>query len=318
VPPYYVTVNGETDSQPAPAVVRATATGAVLATVTPPRPYTTFTWVTAAADDRTFVLAAQPLPQGPAEGKADPTKFFLLCLNAAGYPVAAPAALPIPAEPTGTDVSGIALSPDASRLAVVLRPGAQGSEIVVYTMATGSATEWQWPGSGWVGNWKPYGSPLSWTADGQTLAFQAWTGDGNFSTTEIRLLDTAAPAGILASSTLVVEWPEGILALGTNTIITPDGTKIACVTGANSRGLGGVATEYSVSTGKIVGILGEEPGGSSAGNTMSVATTVPDVLWSSTTGSTLIVTTSTGAGVLTADQFTPIPWSEPVTAMAAW
>ncbi len=41
------------------AVIRATATGAVLATVQPPRPYGSFTFVSGAADDRTFVLAAQ-------------------------------------------------------------------------------------------------------------------------------------------------------------------------------------------------------------------------------------------------------------------
>ena len=40
------------------AVVRATASGAVLATLTPSGGYDSFTWVTGAADDRTFVLAA--------------------------------------------------------------------------------------------------------------------------------------------------------------------------------------------------------------------------------------------------------------------
>ena len=47
------------------AVVRATASGAALATITAPHPYGTFTGVTAAADNRTFVLAAQELAQLP-------------------------------------------------------------------------------------------------------------------------------------------------------------------------------------------------------------------------------------------------------------
>jgi hypothetical protein len=42
-----------------------TATGAALATISPPRPYGTFTGVSAAADNRTFVLAAQLLARLP-------------------------------------------------------------------------------------------------------------------------------------------------------------------------------------------------------------------------------------------------------------
>ena len=58
VPPYYVALAGQPDP-PEHAVIRASATGAVLATVKPPRPYRSFTFVSGAADDRTFVLAAQ-------------------------------------------------------------------------------------------------------------------------------------------------------------------------------------------------------------------------------------------------------------------
>ena len=57
VPPYYVALTGYTGNATAHwhAVVRATATGTALATVSPPRPYRTFSWVSGAADDRTFV-----------------------------------------------------------------------------------------------------------------------------------------------------------------------------------------------------------------------------------------------------------------------
>ena len=47
------------------AVVRGTATGNVLAAIAPPPPYGTFVGVTAAADHRTFVLAAQMLARLP-------------------------------------------------------------------------------------------------------------------------------------------------------------------------------------------------------------------------------------------------------------
>jgi hypothetical protein len=336
IPPYYVVLTRPAATE---AMVRATDTGAVLAALRPPSPYGMFTAVTAAANDRTFVLAAQPSP-GSRGGR--PTRFFLLCLNAAGHPTRGLTALPITAGPAEADVTGIALSPDGSRLAVIVRQGhgaePGNSSIVVFTLATGSATEWQWPASGWIGNWKPYGSPLSWTANGQTLAFQAWREvetpqtpaagprlrqkDRVSLTTEVRLLDTAGPGGSLASSTLVVEWTaSGSYVLGTNTIITPDGTKVVCVTslpGLATERFSGVATEYSVTTGKIVAFPGAQPTLISAGPTATAVTPVQNVLWSSPTGSTLIVATSTGAGVLTGSQLTSIPGYPPLAANVAW
>src|SRR5580693_6963218 len=66
VPPYYVALTvPETyrdiyaREDGTAAEVRATATGAVLARITVPRPYVQFAAVTAAADDRTFVLVAE-------------------------------------------------------------------------------------------------------------------------------------------------------------------------------------------------------------------------------------------------------------------
>jgi hypothetical protein len=340
VPPYYVVLTRLDASRRNAAVVRDTATGAVLATLTPPSPYGMFTQVTAAADDRTFVLAAAP----PLNGQSgQPTGFFLLCLNAVGQPAAGLTALPITAEQYGTDVTGLALAPDASKLAIVVSTGRAddpgSSDIVIFTLATASATEWQWRTSGWIGNWKPSGSPLSWTANGQTLAFQAWQEHETpparplpprlhknvrvSLSTEVRLLDAEGPGGSLTSSTLAVEWTApGRLLLGTNTIISPDGTKIACV--IRQPSLSGVATEYSVSSGKIVAFLGVQVNAHSeitsnpAVSTPSVVTPVQNVLWSSTTGSTLIVATSTGAGVLTADQFTPIPRYPSLPAGVAW
>ena len=66
VPPYYVALTSA--ATPTQAVIRATATGAVVATVRPPKPYGTFNFVSGAADDRTFILAAQrwwPPGSGP-------------------------------------------------------------------------------------------------------------------------------------------------------------------------------------------------------------------------------------------------------------
>src|SRR6516165_9176169 len=80
VPRYFAALTDRVQEQAQAAVVRSTLTGHVLATVAPPRPYQIFTWVSAAADDRTFVLAAQrywPLGSGqaglPAQDRDIPT-----------------------------------------------------------------------------------------------------------------------------------------------------------------------------------------------------------------------------------------------------
>lgn len=108
------------------AVVRATATGRALAAVVPPLPYGTFVGVSTAADDRTFVLAAQELSPYPPvnQGKlpVPATRFFLLRFDPGRGDPGATATLtplPIPVVPAGTEVSDFALSPDGSRLALV-------------------------------------------------------------------------------------------------------------------------------------------------------------------------------------------------------
>jgi hypothetical protein len=226
-------------------------------------------------------------------------------------------------------VDGIALAPDASRLAVAAdeRDTEVNPRIQVFTLATGPEKEWEWPGSGCICNSKPIGSVLSWAAGGRTLAFQIGPANG---TIEVRLLDTAAPGSNLKSSALAVEWtggkvvgPHGVVITGTrqdpgnsllgyNTLISPDGTTIACVTTAEDN-TSGVATEFSVSTGAVTGVLGATSFVDGTGG-------LQDVLWSSPTGSTLIGLGMAGteAGVLNGDAFTPIPGTSQINANTAW
>ena len=79
------------------ALVGATATGAVLGTVAPPRPHTEFLWVTAAGDDRTFVLAAG-IPPAVGTSAVDwrQVRFYRLTLDPSGHPggLTAPAHTP--------------------------------------------------------------------------------------------------------------------------------------------------------------------------------------------------------------------------------
>ena len=286
-------------------VVRSTLTGHVLATVTPPRPYRIFTWVSAAGDDRTFVLAAQrywPIASGqaglPAQNRDNttPTVFFRMTFDPATH-TAKLARLAVPETIQAAQLAGMTVSPDGTRLALDLRQSIQ-----VVTLTTGAIRSWAWPGGGWIGNNKPIGQIFSWTADGTTLAFQQRNGSGGAlslsflaavagtlaavvltgmlvrrcvrvrradllawtiaaaaitialaahalgayralapGATNIRLLDTTAPGTSLASSKIVLTFPDGG-AFGLNTLLTPDGTRIVTAT---PQGI----TEFSARTG---------------------------------------------------------------------
>ena len=183
------------------AVVRSTLTGRVLATVAPPPPYRIFTWVSAAGDDRTFVLAAQrywPIGSGqagmPAENRdnATPTVFFKLAFDPATH-TAKLARLAVPETIPSAHLAGMTVSPDGTRLALDLRQSIQ-----VVNVATGAVRSWTWPGGGWIGNNKPIGQIFSWTTGGTTLAFQQRNGGGG----ALSLSFLAAVAGTLAAAVL--------------------------------------------------------------------------------------------------------------------
>ena len=180
VPPYYVALEpGALSGASTRAVVRATATGAELAVVTPPGPYRVFTAVSSAADDRTFVLAAQRSSAyyGPPSDKPGLQKYFVLRLDPADH-TARLTALPIPGEP-GSQVVDEALAPNGSKLAIALGAGRRGGdEIKVITVRTWSVRTWRGSGgsSHMIGEVVQGADLLSWAADGRTLAFEVVTG----------------------------------------------------------------------------------------------------------------------------------------------
>lgn len=343
VPPYYVVLTGRRPNlnpslaQPLFAQIRATATGAVLASVTPPKPYGTFS-AAAAGDGRTFVLAANRWKVVRANGgtfaEATATRFFLLRMGAGGH-VRQLAPLPIPAVPRGATISGFALTQDGSKLAVALRGGVNGGpgpEIQVFSLASGAERVWTWPGGGPItNNAGGNGQVLSWTADGRTLAFQQWVGND----IDVRLLDVTTPGGSLqADSRLAVRWKDDAESFhfvhgkasnvidGFSALITGDGTKIVAATASETRhplNSELAFTEFSASTGKVVRVLGRWPiPGLYPGQ-------IQDVLWTNSSGSTLIVlahvpglptkdphsSNSAGYaiefGVLNGNRFTPLP-----------
>jgi hypothetical protein len=335
LPRYYVALtltssepfggNGQLSTPQTEAVIRATATGRPLATVTPPWPHGTFAGVTAAAGDRTFVVAAQKLARIPLMGAftVPATRFFLLRLGPGlGRPVGrlTLTPLPIPASPAGTEVSDFALSPDGSRLAVV-SGRSDYQKLSVYNLPAGTEQTYR-PGG--VGNtpgvpitWITQNS-LSWGTDNRTLAFVygQWGGREG-----VRLLDTGrAGSGLLANSRVAV--PPSRTTSWTQVQLTADGqTIIGNVNNPYVNGSVERLVQVSVQTGKVVRVLHV---------TRRMADDVLQVHWMSPSGRVLIVTdllrarhhstaqyADVDAGMLTGGHYTPLPWSEN-TFTAAW
>lgn len=328
VPAYYVAIGN-----PSYAAVKATATGATLARIPT---HTPFVGVTGAADDRTFVLDAQRQVMGPTVQWPGQPAFYLLRLSAAGAKESL-TQFAIPALPKGTRVTGLALSPDGSKLAVdvgsgdVGQPGRQ--EIMIYTLATGAFRTWSANGSpdledpeGFTGSGVDGSQSISWTADSRTLAFE-W---GDQSDVGVRLLDTTASGGNLITDsrlaiTLSLPGPASVSgAQGndhvsqcvTDSIVTPDGSAIIC---GYTTNMGGRETttgfiRYSARTGKVARVFGVFPFQGQAGGDISL-------YWTNSAGNILIgaILTPSGirVGVISGKTFTPLPGAAGI-ADAAW
>jgi hypothetical protein len=332
VPPYYVAVEN-----PSLAVVRATATGAVLARITTRTP---FVGVTGAADDRTFVLDAQRQVVGTTVRWLGQPEFFLLRLSAAGAEESF-TRLTIPALPQGTAVTGLALSPDGSRLAVEVDAGNNSQpgllEIRVYTLATGAFRTWSTHGSddpvdtaGFTGSGVDGSETISWAADSTTLAFD-W---GNQTYIGVRLLDTATSGdNLIADSRLAIieanftsqggrqSGPpsmskDNISQCVTDGIISSDGSAIVCGYTTNMAGRETTTgfIRYSTTTGKPTAVLGLYQFQGQAPGDISL-------YWVNSTGKILVGGTLTPSGirvgVINGERFTPLPGITGLGA-AAW
>jgi hypothetical protein len=283
VPPYYVALLA---SQPtsgdalAPvatvAVVRATSTGAVLASVNPPRPYT-FVSVTAAAGDRSFVLLAV----GPSRmiPKNDPyvssyltyaQQFFVLRIHPTAATSAARArltALPQIGIASGQQAEEMALSPSGQSLAVIFTDPSRAirafipGELTIYNLADGTRRTWIRnvcadgrcePGPIGDGSVLENASEvqLSWTSDGRSLLFL--TGPVG---AQARLLDVDARGRSLIADSHALPIGTGIPNL-TDAVITPDGQSVfiqySTMSGLVSRN---ILVRVSATTGKTAAVI---------------------------------------------------------------
>jgi len=310
VPRYFVAL----PAKPGRAVVGATATGAVLGTVAPPTPYPVFSWVAAAGDGRTFVLAAgTPLVVGKNELTPRPVKFYRLTLDRSGHPGRL---MPLPIPPETVTITGLALSPDGSKLAVSLLPVRRQDKprIQVFSLATGAGREWAWPGYGLIGEIWPYvagSGSNSWESDNRTLMFLVTARTGPGSPGQLRLLDTSAPAGSLVASSTRIPVPSAYVGWRHNNakhriigvpLITGDGTKLVADffhSSAPPKVFGFTITEFSVRTGKPVRVLYRLRTGFEAAATA--------VFWVNKSGTAVIVLRGNVFGVQTLTTFTPLP-----------
>ena len=196
--------------------------------------------------------------------------------------------LPIPEQPPGRAVSGVALSPDASRLAVTADGRLMAPALHVFTLATGDERVWDRPRIGpGFGPGAAYGS-LSWAADGQTLTLIS---SGGRPDSGVRLLDTATPgSSLLANSRLVLPTPTGPANWSGNywrqVMISADGQVIIAVLQVEAPGtggrMGGVSQKlvtFSASTGTLLRTLNHIP----------VHGGYRQVLWTSPSAQLLIV-----------------------------
>jgi len=332
VPPYYVSL---TSVRPMPlrqpqawpvrttATVRTTSTGAAIASIVPPQPFTEFINVSAAADDRYFVLAAQ---YGPVGGPSDYDGFFLLRINPTATDPAARAtltALPAAALPENDVLQSMALSPNGRLLATVVAPlGAAQEYLRVYNLATGRSRTWT--GADAQQAYVPEGSGgLAWAQGSRILAVSAAP-----QSDRLRLLDVTARGRELMSDSKPFAVPRVPCRGSCVTEMTPDG-KTAFVEyatgGAPPRQPSWLnLVRFDVQTGRQTSVnkLTVGGGGGRYSGYLPGAVVGPDdVLWTNYDGSQVIVANvrpgTPNAGVYNGRHYTPIPWPANIVG-AAW
>jgi len=330
IPPYYAyAVQGDTFSNTIHGTqygdgviaryvrIRATASGKLLRTVSPPAPYNAFEGFAGAANGRTFVFAAHRErynKTGDEYYKLDqrtPLKFMILRITAGGHTRLSPLSLPVTL--TEAQAPTLALSPDGAQLALAYGGSGKPAVVQVITLATGQMRQWTSPPPAAT---PVLGGPGAWTSDGRTLALGQMTiqpsGRIHSSPTQMRLLDTTAPgSSLVAASTLVTlrgagtfPWP----------FITPDGTKLIGEIGHQPARAGTVTVSgafgvYSARTGALLQVIGRWQQRGRWPGILSRAHQA--VVWSSPSGSRLIVEMPRGklneVGTLSGDTFRPLP-----------
>jgi hypothetical protein len=269
IPRYYAVASEGKVSHAGAAPVNVTVadvyTGKTIATVATPAVYAgpdnAVAGVSAAADDRTFVVGNRNIDAGVA--------YYLVHIAPGTRQVATIKPLPIPQVAIG-NLLGFAVSPDGKELAVLTVRG-NGTTLRIYSVNSGAtlrtwiAGTWRYQGDGFQQ------AGVSWTADGRQVAFATAIGGSTYAgVLQERLIGATAPSGDLAAaSRLTFKAPGNCSSL----LLTPDGGTVVCATLINyppattadphtgSPGVcgkdGPMFAAYSAATGKLLRVLYE-------------------------------------------------------------
>jgi hypothetical protein len=326
VPKYYAALddptgtafNGETATQPVAVLVGRTDGGRPLATLTPPSGQS-FVGVTAEASDTAFIVAAEPFPVKVGMNSLPAVAWYVVRIAPGRADGVTLAKLPIPGEPAGSQVDGVAVSPDGSRLAVMDQPDVWSGNpkqgrltLSIYSVATGRAVRtWTQQTNGFPAGYGWYqgrydNSSMTWLSDGRTLAYADGINNGEdgfpagatFGGVKLRTIDTDRPSGDLLADSTVVYSPASFHACDMMQL-TPDGKTVLCGYyygdyGKRSSAFDPTITAYSLATGKAT-LLYRHQGSFNLG--------FAAVLWTNADGSMIVGSAWTQDGVSVGHQY---------------
>jgi len=242
-PKFFAGVAGEPRGQIPPATVvniYRSATGRVVGSIRPPKPYRDFSAVSRLGGDRTYVAAAITA----FSPNTCTVHLFQFSIDSEGHPSGL-TPLSVPQITTG-QVAELVSSADGKTLAFTASGCAPGLEIGLINLATRQTTTWIVPhrylGAG----------SLSLTADGSRLGFMVAPIPG-YPTTNAYVLPTDSPPGpLLRHARKVLHVPTGMLRV----VLSNNGAQ-AYVETVYSRGGPLVLGQYSTTTGQRVRLVGQ-------------------------------------------------------------
>jgi WD40-like Beta Propeller Repeat len=189
----------------------------------------------------------------------------------------------LPIRPDTAPLAFMAVSPDGTKLAYST-DAASGAfhNLVVASTTGGSQREWLPPpqdSQGWMG-------PMSWLADGRTLAFNWAHSQRTVSDAYLRLLDTEAPGSDLMAGRRVLPSVYDAHRLINDAALSPDGQVVAGASNASAANRAPVNSvlAFATATGKETVLYQASPNG-----TYERGCYTPP-LWISNTGSEVLVT----------------------------
>jgi hypothetical protein len=333
VPAYYVALSGPASAGRNDLVVGGTFTGRRLATVSPPKG-TVFGVVTAAADDRTFIVDALAT-----SGAVRYATWYRLRISPGAPSPARLSRLPIPATPVRL-IGAAAVSQSGSELAVLLQPlqamfepPAVTTALRIYSVATGRVLRsWSTRSQHILAGFNPgptRNDTLSWVDGDRLVAFDTYQYttsqhggsilSGSF-WTKVRVVDpTAGGSDLISDSRAVTSGCAGLPRPVPP--LTADGQTVLCVSvsSAGSEIRPGLSrwtdqdtwSEHSVSTPGTLRTLRTITLHFSAG----APSTMLAVQWADASGSAMIVEWGVGSadatkahfGVVSGDTLIPLP-----------